>query len=249
MFLAYADDTSDLQCDLAMVGAVLIQHEHFPNVESVAGIVVEGLIPEAKWGEFEEFHAADLYGGHGAFKDIEEVQRFKAIDTLLKVVRSYEISFIYSAVDTRALSRSAFGGANPIDVAFRMCAVGVEQHMALAGDTAFCLLIMDETKDGQLKNQLRRSFNSLRGSIRPPEWTARRLWHIHDDMYFGDSKNSVGIQIADLCNYFVARRLKVRDDPQGFYNIISERVVCSKAEPEWTQFRGAFLEHGVQIAG
>ena len=119
VYLAYADDTSDKDCSLAMVGAIVIHDEQFANIETVAGVVVEGLIPPDKQAEFEEFHAAELYGGHGVFKDIPEAERFKAIGTLLKAVRSFEMTFVYSAVDTRALAVSAFGGASPIDVCSR----------------------------------------------------------------------------------------------------------------------------------
>lgn len=248
VYLAYADDSSDKDCGLVMVGAILIQDKNFAHIETVAGVVVESLIPIDRMAQFEEFHAADLYGGHGVFKDIPEVERFKAIETLLKAVRSFEMKFIYSAVDTRSLAMSAFGGGNPIDVAFRMCSLGIEKEISTGGDNVLCLLIMDETKDGALKNQLKHSFNSVRGRLRPLHWSIKRLWHFHDDMYFGDSRDSVGIQIADLCNYFIARKLKIRGDSERFYNIFSDRVVCSKVEPEWTQFRSSFLEIGVQAA-
>jgi hypothetical protein len=71
---------------------------------------------------------------------------------------------------------------------------------------------------------------------------------MHDDMYFGHSRDSIGIQIYDLCNYFVARKLKIRGNCERFYDIVSERVVCAKMEPEWSQFRGSFMEIGVQVA-
>jgi hypothetical protein len=249
VYLAYADDTSDKDCGLAMVGAIVIDDKQFENMEVVAGVTVESLIPAEKQAHFEEFHAAQLYGGHGVFEGIPESERFKAIRTLLKTVGSFDMTFVYSAIDTRALALSAYGSANPIDVAFRMCTLGIENQMAMLHPQALCLVIMDETKDGALKSQLKRSFNSVRGKLSTLRETGRRLWHIHDDMYFGDSRDSVGIQIADLCNYFAARKLKLRmTDSQDFYEIFSERIVCSKAEPEWTQFRGSFLEIGVQVA-
>ncbi len=240
MYLAYADDSSEKECGLAMVGAIVVPDDQFANIETVAGVVVEGLIPPERQAEFQEFHAAELYGGHGVFKDIPEPERFRAIGTLLNAVRSFEMTFVYSAVDTRALATSAFGGANPIDVAFRMCALGIENQMTSIGQTALCLIIMDETKDGALKKQLKSSFNAVRGRLSTLRETGRRLWHIHDDMYFGDSHDSVGIQIADLCNYFAARKLKMKmDATEDFYSLFSGRVACSKAEPEWTQFRGS----------
>jgi len=253
VYLAYADDTADRDAGLAMVGAVVIHDDQFANMENVAGIVVEGLIPPDRYAQFEEFHAVELYGGHGVFDGIPQPERFKAIRTLLNAVRSFEMTFVYAAVDTRALAKSAYGSANPIDVAFRMCALGLENQMFLTEldkkHPGLCLVIMDETKDGALKKQLKSSFNSVRGRLSTLRDTGRRLWHIHDDMYFGDSRDSVGIQIADLCSYFVARKLKMKlDATEEFYDLFSGRVVCAKAEPEWTQFRGSFLEIGVQGA-
>jgi hypothetical protein len=248
MYLAYADDTSDKDCGLAMVGALLIQDEHFSNFELLTSTVVENLIPVNKLAEFKEFHAVELYGGHGVFKDIDEKERHVAIEILLRVVDRFEMTFVYSAVDTRALSFSAFGGANPLDVAFRMCIIEIEKQIATPTKPALCLLIMDNTEDAALKHQLKQSFKSVRGRLGPPQWGPSRLLHFHDDMYFGDSRDSIGIQIADLCNYFVARKLKIRGESEKFYNIFSGRVVCSKAAPEWSQFRGSFLEIGVQVA-
>ncbi len=248
MHLAYIDDTSDKDCGLAMIGAILIEDKHFHKVEGLAGMVVEDLLPSEKLNQFEEFHAAELYGGHKIFEGIDEVKRFHAIEILLKVVRSFEMSFVYSVVDTRALSLSAFGGASPLDVAFRMCALGIEKQVARPGGEELCLFIMDDTKDARLKNQLKCSFSSLRKRFGPPTWNSGRLWSVHDDMYFGASKDSVGIQIADLCNYFVARKLKMNGGEHSFYDIFSDRVICSKIEPEWTQFRASFMELGVQVA-
>ena len=136
---------------------------------------------------------------------------------------------------SRALSLSAFGGASPLDVAFRMCALGIEKQVARPGGEELCLFIMDDTKDARLKNQLKCSFSSLRKRFGPPTWNSGRLWSVRDDMYFGASKDSVGIQIADLCNYFVARKLKMNGGGHSFYDIFSDRVICSKIEPEWTQ--------------
>ena len=248
VYLAYLDDSTDKDCGLAMVGALLIQDQFFYCVEDVVGMVIESLIPINKLEKFEEFHAVELFGGHGVFEGIDERERFKAIETLLKAVRSFEMTFVYSCVDTRALSGSAFGGGHPIDVAFRMCAKGIEEKIAPSGDATLGLLIMDETKDTKLKEQLKRSFNAIRGKNRPPSFTPRRMWHMHDDMYFGQSRDSIGIQISDLCTYFVARKLKIRGETERFYNIFAERVVCAKVEPEWTQFRGSFMEVGVQVA-
>ena len=48
MHLAYIDDTSDKDCGLAMIGAILIEDKHFHKVEGLAGMVVEDLLPSEK---------------------------------------------------------------------------------------------------------------------------------------------------------------------------------------------------------
>jgi hypothetical protein len=243
MYLAYLDDSRDEnQSDLAMVGAILIPDTRFQLIEAHAGLVVEGLIPEDKLETFAEFHAVDLYGGHNAFKGLDEGERMLAIRKLLDVVAALKLTFIYSAVDEKAFAKTAFGGGSALDTAFRMCLRGIELHLEIADNDALCLPIMDDTKDGALKHRLRSSFKAMRKRARPPSWTEQVLGHFHDDMYFGDSTDSLGIQLADLCSYFVARRIKRLSDPDGFYDIFQKGVVCSKVEPEWSQFKGIFLE-------
>jgi len=58
------------------------------------------------------------------------------------------------------------------------------------------------------------------------------LLNIHDGMYFGDSKESVGIQLADLCSYFIAKHLEKDAAGDGFYLKIKDYITDSKVEPE-----------------
>ena len=61
-------------------------------------------------------------------------------------------------------------------------------------------------------------------------------------MFLADSKDCVGIQMVDLCNYFLKRRLSGEPDPQNFYGFFSEQVICAKPEPEWTTYGALFKE-------
>ena len=94
------------------------------------------------------------------------------------------------------------------------------------------LFIADDS-NSQTKNLLRQSFRKLRHQCRPPEFTFGALTSVHDDMYFGDSRDSIGIQLADLCGYFIAKHLE-GDNPlaDGYYQIIKEHVVCGGIEPK-----------------
>ena len=56
--------------------------------------------------------------------------------------------------------------------------------------------------------------------------------NIHDSMYFGNSKDSIGIQLADLSSYLIARHLEQDSSTEDFYNRIQDRIVYFKVEPE-----------------
>jgi hypothetical protein len=84
-------------------------------------------------------------------------------------LRNYKLPFIYGAVDESKLAKSSlakslFGTARPVTAAFRLCVLGVEdwarnQHAQLEQGIAIdykdnYLLIVDNTKDMDLKRQL-----------------------------------------------------------------------------------------------
>jgi hypothetical protein len=41
--------------------------------------------------------------------------------------------------------------------------------------------------------------------LRQPIFPQGQAWHFRDDMYFGDSRESVGVQKADICTFFIAK--------------------------------------------
>jgi hypothetical protein len=66
------------------------------------------------------------------------------------------------------------------------------------------------------------------------------LWHFHDALAFADSRDSVGVQVADLCAYFIAKHQKKTvsvgqqmydSGAEAFYEIIKGHIVYSKVEP------------------
>jgi hypothetical protein len=74
-------------------------------------------------------------------------------------------------------------------------------------------------------------FRTLRGATTTSPGPGNELLHFHDDMYFGDSRYSIGIQLADLCAYFLARHLEGDLEIQGFYEMVSPHIVFSQVHP------------------
>jgi Protein of unknown function (DUF3800) len=83
--------------------------------------------------------------------------------------------------------------------------------------------------DGDKKNSgtVQKSFRSMRGRFRFSGVGGSSLPFVHDDMYFGDSKYSIGIQVADLCSYFIARHLAGDSEIEHFYKLIEPQIVSA----------------------
>ncbi len=238
VYLAYLDDSGTKQKNrkFQVLAAVLIKDNIFREVEAMMGMAADGLVPEDKLEKFEEFHAFELYGGYGVFDGIDQTKRFGRITAMLEWIQRNNLPICYGAVNIPQLQEEVYGSANPVDIAFRLCATGINSWLMKAerkqDDEDFTLFIADES-DSQTKNTLRQTFRQLRKHVRPPTWTFGKLWHVHDDMYFGSSKDSVGIQIADLCAYFIAKHLEGTDPAaEGFYEIIKDQIVHCKVVPE-----------------
>jgi len=240
---AYMDDsgTRDIKKRFQVMVSVLINDQDFHHLEFRMGAIaksVEALIPEEKIDQFEEFHAFELYGGFGVFDGVPQEDRFQTIRYLLEGIDRLNIPIVYGAVDKSLLAGQVYSSANPVDMCFQMCIEGIEswarQHQRTDRSLApnLVLLIVDETSDKEIKGALRKSFRRLRQPLSVPVPMRGQAWHLHDDMYFGSSKESMGLQTADLCGFFIQKHL-IGTDPvaETFYKIIENHIVHQRREP------------------
>lgn len=276
MHLAYLDD-SDTKAKLRkwqVMSGVIFKDAQFNMIDIAMFGILSGLMSPEKRDQFEEFHACELYGGYESFEGIDQSARFGAIERLLKLLEFGKIAVVYGAVDLCKLSNEVYGSANPMDISFRICVKGIQSwiknkivsdyqnaHGAsplseenLADEVLIqnwleelVILILDECPDKNLRNTLQKSFRSLRPPRRLDQGR-KKFSHLHDDMYFGDSKYSVGIQLADLCSYFIARHLEGDAEIEGFYRMIEPHIVYSDKypQPDMPLFQSP---HGLQSVG
>lgn len=272
MHIAYFDETGiDGYSSVVMFGALIVPTGSFGVASVMHHNAVRQILPTGGLDDFQEFHASALYLGKEPFEAIDEQKRFLAILTLLAAVRSENMTFIYAAVDRRKFATthpSPFGAIKPLHAAFHLCLLGVEdwatENHSRPGnppgtkvldwqDTYLCVL--DDCRDNNLKNEYRKTYRSLRSKHPFAESPNNRLWHAHDDMFFANSTDSLGLQIADLCNYFVRGHLEGIAEKDGvlrleglakknaFYELIAPRVICAKPSPEWQQHGHLFRNH------
>lgn len=273
--LVYMDETigDAKDCDCVAVGALVVDHKDFIPLEGVVeraaltALSAAAKTPEQwqafreRWDAIPEFHASHLFHAQGDFAGIDRGSCFSAMDALVRSVPHFKFRFVYSAVSKKAIrSEPMLGSANPIDVAFRMCIRGVEdligsevrkavgltrQAQGFSFPENLCVCVFDDTTDLKLKQQLKDGYREFRHR-RP--WSANnghRGWHFHDAMFFGDSKESFGIQVADACCYVLLRHLTGFKDAQSvkFFDLLKPHTICSKSEPEWSQYRRWFIAH------
>jgi hypothetical protein len=232
VYLAYVDDSGsgDKRRPLRTMTAVVITDNEFIGLEMLVGINAAIIVPDEPKEPFEEFHAYQLYNGFGPFEGVDQPQRFDAIRSLLSIIKTCHVSVFCGAVDKEKLEAKSYGSADPIDMCFRMCLGGVADWVRKRNQMA--LLILDDPENNkELKRKLRISFRRQRKKIWEQD-AHDHHWHFHDDMYFGSSAESIGLQLADLCGYFIAKHLRNDIETEGFYSIIKDHIVYEKIGPE-----------------
>ncbi|HTD21816.1 MAG TPA: DUF3800 domain-containing protein [Terriglobales bacterium] len=239
VFIGYIDDSADekhVKCEA--LAAVFIHDKQFQTIEESLAITISNIIPPDRLVQFQEFKGWELYHGSGVFDGIDQEVRFSAIRYLLGTLKQLQIPIIYGAVDTSAIAKKSYASASPTDIAFRICMpvipiVMTEKTEELGAEHGleYALLILDSTDKGK-RNLLKETYRQLRTKMRPPHW-GTGLWYLHDEMYFGDSKDSVGLQLADLACYFIRKHLEGEDTvAETFYSIFAQQIMYGGIEPD-----------------
>jgi hypothetical protein len=254
--LAYLDESgTDGHSPIVMFGALVVPVGKFGHLAGLHSAAIQQILPIDRIDEFKEFHACELYKGTGIFEGVDQKKRYTAIQVLLAAVQMDKLPFVYASVDRKKYLNSPFGTGKPLHAAFHMCLLGIEDwatanHPNYSGGKSktvdwndMYLCILDDCENKDLKAEFRKTYRTLRSKhpFVPPH--ENRLWHAHDDMFFADSKDCLGIQIADLCSYFVRRHLAGDAEEDGFYNVIAGQAICAKPEPEITSYGGIFRCH------
>lgn len=249
-YLAYIDDSAvtDKRREHAVFAAVIVKDSEFKFLEGMSTNVKIWFADEMGIKAIDEFNAHNLFRGEGIFESIEEKKRFDCIQYLFEVVMDMaEMSVIYGSVNRTALDCMDIASVNPADVSFRKCVAGIDWWVASLsinndgsiGQDELCILIMDDTADVQLKKMLRQSYRALTRSPNPRQAAKSRLEHLHDDLYFGDSVDSVGLQCADACAYFIGLHLNEDQAGEHFYKMFEEKIKYSEVYPTGRPSPGA----------
>ena len=266
VFLTYLDDGG--KDGIKVFGGVIVPMPWFTNFESSSAVVIAKLLPDERRETFDEFHASDLYAGTKTFEGLPEEGRYAAICELLQERARYSLTYVYSAIDMRRLQRAPVRSASWLDTAFFMCVRKIDEllrhqgfrnieqwhkgHvMGITPAWPLNVMILDEPGNAADKHKIRSTFRLMRqtvvrsmrpipgGGFQHSSETACQL----DDLFFGSSADSIGLQVADVCNWVMWRYLRDRVEDDFYKALMKGDVVCAKHEPEWSDYRHLFLTH------
>ncbi len=232
VYLIFADDAGssgdnlqDKCAPFQVVCAIVMDDRSFATSENTMGVFARlGHAYDLQIAPNFEFHAHQLFRGRGTFAQWPSEQRLTIFRDCMSLLEAFGVPIIYGAVNKAKLRVEAYRSANPLDTSFRLCAQGIEEWFTRHAPHSLGLLILDECDD-ETKHRLKKSFRELRRrSFVDSKESEPNLSHLIDDIYFGNSADSIGIQLADMCGFLIARHLAGKQDSEHLYRIIASRI-------------------------
>jgi hypothetical protein len=234
VYIVYLDDSRQEKGKgndhFQVIGAVIVNDAVFDDLEQHLGYYLYELVAPDVGEGFEEFHASDLLAGNRPFHNVKRERSIEILSTAIAALNSMDTPVVYGAVDLDKLHAANYATASPVDMAFRICVKLVEEWFSENAHDGLGLLISDES-DKSVKHAMLNAFHLFRNRVISSPPTRGILEHLHDDMYFGDSKYSKGIQLADICTFLIGRHLAGYSDTEDLYQQLSESIVKSSVEP------------------
>jgi hypothetical protein len=193
------------------------------RVERKANDIIETLVPEELRPDFE-FHAYDIFSGNNNWSRWRNREgkalRFEILRRFVGLIPKYKLP-ITECSWQRGADRDALLAEMLQGMAFSMCVDFVERWFTQHAKRDVGMLIADEQgeprNEPKYKLEIRRSRKSIRA-----QGLFRRLHHIVDAIHFAGSQESIGLQLADACAFFIKRHHvgKAKDEAEEFYELI-----------------------------
>ncbi len=241
MRLVYFDEAGSSQAETQepiITVASIILHGDLQTgpIERDAEAII-ATVPDHFRRDFE-FHAKELFSGSDKFKGWRKEQRFAALSAFMGLIPKYKLPVHSIGIVKRGFWRAALHleshgftrDKQPHflhESAFMNCAIAVEIWFRYHAASERGICIADDTK---ARDKIKGNFRQLRKEPLLTELGAdlgadgSKLDHLIDTIYFGNSKESIFLQLADCCAFFIKRTMMGRADAQPFFNIIERQV-------------------------
>lgn len=251
MRIAYLDESGRSRHEPIMVAAGVIVHgdRDYRRIEGALIHLAADVIPEPDRAGFV-FHASDIFSGTGYFKDREiwpREARYPILLRLAGIVAAFKLPVVFGHL-VKAPYRAEIA-ASPIlapraprvleedtDIGehmsvFAQVEIATEYQMRSYPRDEICMVVAEDTD--RVKRGLKEAHSLLRdpGRIAGTEFaaiSALPLERVVDTPHFATKAESPLLQLADVCAFLIARRLRRREDSQPFFEVIAPQIFLER---------------------
>jgi uncharacterized protein DUF3800 len=232
--IVYFDEagTSDARTEpFLVVVAVIIRDKHWLAIERAAHDIVNRLVPEKMRQEFE-FHACDLFAGNtkGFQRNARDKEiRFEILKSFLTIVRDFKLPIIYTVHDKERLPiRDWQEMTVHRELGRQLCAGYVESWLVKKTRGRDVAMLISDVVHSDNKREEKLIKRYLLRNRKWPMFATMGpvLEHVVDTIHFADSRESIGLQIADACAFFIKRHYmnESHADAEPLYQIIAGNI-------------------------
>ncbi len=220
MRLIFSDEagTGDEAAEpILVVAAIVVEADHqWSLIEHQRQTILQNCVREESRANFE-FKASRLFGQIG--KGNNEA----LLNAFLQIIPTFDLPIIWGAVDRHRMKSDYASQGLPCsnetmqNLAFSIAAAQAEWLMREAMSSERAIWLADETRaNPEMKASLRRL------QVKTPfdDEVVTKFEHIIDTIFFGSSRVSLGIQLADACNFFIKRHHMNDQSAERFFRII-----------------------------
>lgn len=213
--LVYLDETGSVgrgarnQPYLTLVAVVVDEAAVQPLADRLRQVAAQhlGFVPSGF-----EFHANEIWNAQGHWSGMSPPALLAVLDDLIHVLDELSISVVHASIDKAKLS-ARHAGAYDDNAYVLALQFLLEKLDRWRTDQALRIIIADEAKEHQLRavNMVREMQKWAAGAV-----PGRRLVSVIDSMHFVDSKDSPGVQLADIVAFMLHRaRLSTQGHPDA----------------------------------
>ncbi|MBM7831641.1 hypothetical protein JOE59_002346 [Agromyces cerinus] len=231
--LVYLDETGSVgrgarrQPELTLVAVVVDETAVQPLADRLHALAMEhlGWIPAGF-----EFHAREMWSAKGHWTGKQPPELLAAFEAVISTLEELDISVIHATIDKSRL-HARHGGTYDQNAYLLALQFLLEKLDRWRTQQALRIVIADEAKEHQLRavKMVREMQTWAAGAV-----PGRQLVSIIDSMHFVDSKDSPGVQLADVVAFILHRRtLATQGHPDADSAVARMATVIAEHTPTW----------------
>lgn len=177
-----------------------------------------------------EFHAHEIWNARGYWAGKQPGELLAVLEALVSLLDELDISIVHASIDKDRL-HARHGGAYDENAYLLALQFLLEKLDRWRTRQAVRIVIADEAKEHQLKavKMVREMQTWASGAV-----PGRQLVSVIDSMHFVDSKDSPGVQLADVIAFILHRRtLVTQGHPDADSAVARMAEVIGNHTPAW----------------